>query len=67
MITIIDMVTGKIVQSGNGQVESVNKAIPQELPAAPMLQEITLQIEHKTTVIPADLATISVDEFLRNR
>jgi hypothetical protein len=67
MITIIDMVTGKITHKGDGKREPAEQAVPYELPTTPMLQEITIQANEKTAAIPADLATIAVDEFLRNR
>jgi hypothetical protein len=67
MITIIDMVTGKVVHSGNRQAAPEEKIVPYDLPTTPALQEVTLQTEQRKTEIPADLVTIAVDEFLRNR
>ncbi len=67
MITIIDMVTGKITKQSSGQDGPAEQVVPYRLPAVPMLQEITLQAEHRANGIPADLVTTSVDKFLRNR
>ena len=66
MITIIDMVTGEIIQSSGVQVEPDEREVYAELTATPMLQEITLQPEQSIDKLPADLATISIERFLRN-
>jgi hypothetical protein len=67
MITIIDMVTGKVVHSGNSQAEPAKQIIQHDLPTTPMLQEVVLPTEQGKPEIPADLATVSVDEFLQKR
>jgi hypothetical protein len=67
MITIIDMVTGKIVHSGKSQAEPAEQIIQYDLPTTPALQEVALHTERRKPEIPADLVAVAVDEFLRNR
>jgi hypothetical protein len=67
MITIIDMVTGKIVHSSKNQTEPTEQIIQYDLPTTPALQEAPLQTEQRKPEIPADLVTVEVDQFLRNK